>query len=44
MHKTISQVIKAFSNLKNKVIEWPNKDKKRKESMDIIIKNDFSFV
>lgn len=34
MYKTTLQVIKALYNLKDMVIEWPNKDVKRKESME----------
>lgn len=33
MHKTTSRVVEALCNLKDKVIEWPNKDEKRRESM-----------
>ena len=33
MHKTTSRVVEALCNLKDKVIEWPNEDEKRRESM-----------
>lgn len=33
MHKTTSRVVEALCNLNDKVIEWPNKDEKRRESM-----------
>lgn len=34
MHKTTSRVVEALCNLKDKVIEWPTKDEKRRESME----------
>lgn len=33
MYKTISRVVEALCNLKDKVIEWPNKDEKRRKNM-----------
>ena len=34
IHKTTSRIVEALGNLKDKMIEWPTKDEKRRESME----------
>lgn len=41
MYKTTLQIVEACYNLKYKVIKWPIKDKKRRNSMENNIKEEF---
>lgn len=41
MHKTTLQIIESLCNLKDVGIEWPNKDAKRKKSIENVIGEGF---